>query len=151
MARVHDSIEITAPVEQVFDQWLRFEDYPCFMVDIAEVRPVGDGRMHWRGCINGEMREWEAEVIENVPGRRLAWRDPAHLNDAVVDMVPTEFGTTWLSVDMEVEPSEPTHDASAYLEAANRRVHLNLERFREHVLGNLEPVTEREEPRPPLH
>lgn len=151
MAHVHDSIEISAPVEQVFEYWLRFEDYPCFMIDIAEVRHVGDGRMHWRGCINGEMREWEAEVIEKVPARRLAWRGPEHLNDAIVDMVPTAFGTTRLSVDMELEPSEPTHDASAYLEAAMRRVHLDLERFREHLLGDTVPGTHYEGPRRPLH
>jgi uncharacterized protein YndB with AHSA1/START domain len=38
---------IEAPVEHVFDAWLRFEDFPRFMPMVAEVRPVGDDRWQW--------------------------------------------------------------------------------------------------------
>jgi uncharacterized membrane protein len=38
---------IEAPVERVFDAWLRFEDFPRFMPMVAEVRPAGDDRWQW--------------------------------------------------------------------------------------------------------
>jgi uncharacterized membrane protein len=133
MARVHDSVEIAASPQTVFDHWLRFDAYPEVMTGIEEVRQTGDGRLHWRGYVNGRLREWDTELVENIPARRLAWIGPEHLNDAAIDLLPTEFGTTRLSVEMELEPVEPASDAVSYLDGAVRRVHLDLERFREWV------------------
>lgn len=131
MAHVHDSIEIAADPQTVFTYWTRFEIYPEFLTGIEAVRHRGNGQLHWHGFINGRLLEWETEVTECVPDARLAWSGPQHVNDMIVDIHSTEFGTTRLTVEAELEPVEATSDAVAYLEAATRRLHLDLERFRE--------------------
>ncbi|MFA5529323.1 MAG: SRPBCC family protein [Thiohalomonadaceae bacterium] len=137
MARIRDSIEIPATAETVYAYWMHFEIYPEFLSGIEEVRELGAGRLHWRGRINGQMREWDAEVVETVADTRLVWSGPEHVNDTIVEVRPTEFGTTRLTIEAEIEPSEHTDDAVGYLEEASRRLHLDLERFRERLLYDL--------------
>ncbi|MGE0080971.1 MAG: SRPBCC family protein [Thiohalomonadaceae bacterium] len=151
MARVHDSIEIAVEPETVYAYWTQFEAYPEFLTGIEEVRDLGDGRLHWRGFVNGNLREWETEVVEVVPDTRLAWNGPQHVNDMVVDVHPTDFGSTRITIEAELEPAEPTADAVAYLEAATRRLHLDLERFRERLLHELPPAREEATSPPPAH
>lgn len=149
MARVHDSIEVDVATEFAYAYWTQFESYPEFMTGIQEVRHLGNGRLHWRGCINGEMREWDVEVVETIAGRRLVWTGPEHLNDTIIDMHPTDFGTTRITIEAEIEPLEATTDAVGYLDAAARRVHLDLERFRERLQREL-PAMHAHQEQPPL-
>ena len=72
MAIVEKSIEIQAPIRAVHERWRRFDEYPAFLDGVCEVRRVAPGVLHWRARIAGRTREWQAEIVENVPGRRLA-------------------------------------------------------------------------------
>jgi uncharacterized membrane protein len=71
---VHETIEIDAPVEKVFDYWQRYENFPRFMPKVRSVRELGGGRSHWTvaGPV-GIPVEWDADVTELVPNEALAW------------------------------------------------------------------------------
>ena len=71
--RVHRTMTIAAPVEDVYAFWSRFENFPRFMEHVLEVHAFGDSS-HWR--VTGPAGipiEWDAEVIDRVPGRAIAW------------------------------------------------------------------------------
>lgn len=88
MAEVHESIEVNAPIRQVYAAWTNFTQFPRFMENVIEVNETGDGRYHWKakGPMGAEV-EWDAYVVENIPNELVAWRseegDGARVNGAV--------------------------------------------------------------------
>ena len=43
------------------------------MSGVEEVRQVGDAMTHWIAQIAGVRREWDAEIVEQVPDEKVAW------------------------------------------------------------------------------
>ena len=77
----HDdhSIEVAVTIarapQEVYDFWRRLENLPAFMENVVSVTETGGGRSRWvaRGPA-GETWEWDAEILEDQPGRLLVWR-----------------------------------------------------------------------------
>lgn len=73
--RVQKTITVHAPVEEVYELWSHPETFPRFMDHLRSVEPLGDGRYRWVAEGPGGLpAEWEAEVTEREPNRRVAWR-----------------------------------------------------------------------------
>lgn len=69
------AVTVTKPPQEVYDQWRRLEHLPEFMAHLEEVRATGPGTTHWRASAPfGRGVEWDAEMISEVPGERIAWR-----------------------------------------------------------------------------
>ena len=75
------SIEVNAPLKVVYNQWTQFEEFPQFMEGVEEVRQEGNNRLFWRAKIGGKVKEWEAEITEQVPDQGFPGR--------VLTVVPT--------------------------------------------------------------
>jgi uncharacterized membrane protein len=73
--RVEKSIIINRPAEELYRFWRDFEHLPRFMRNLEVVRQTGDRRYHWvaNGPANTRV-EWDAEIVEDVPNERIAWR-----------------------------------------------------------------------------
>ena len=74
MGSTTHSIEVDAPVRAVYNQWTQFEEFPRFMEGVEEVRQEGEKRLFWRAKIGGKVKEWEAEITEQVPDKKIAWQ-----------------------------------------------------------------------------
>ena len=74
MAAVEETIEVEVPVQTAYNQWTQFEEFPRFMEGVESVKQLDDTHLRWRAEIGGETREWNAEIIEQQPDRRIAWR-----------------------------------------------------------------------------
>src|SRR5439155_14869385 len=74
MATVEQSIEVEAPLRTAYNQWTQFEEFPQFMEGVQEVRQLDDTHLFWRADIAGKTAEWEAEIYEQIPDSRIAWR-----------------------------------------------------------------------------
>jgi uncharacterized membrane protein len=72
--RVHESIEVQAPLRDVFRYWSNFENFPSFMQNIEEVRMSGQDTSHWRvkGPL-GKSVEFDARTTEMDPKRGIGW------------------------------------------------------------------------------
>jgi uncharacterized membrane protein len=71
---VHKTININAPVEQVYAFWTNYQNFPRFMANVREVRPTANGRSHWTVAGPGGVPiSWTAKLTEQVPNRLLAW------------------------------------------------------------------------------
>src|SRR5690606_32207958 len=44
---VQKTIQINAPVEEVFNFWDNYQNFPHFMSNVREVRDLGDNRSRW--------------------------------------------------------------------------------------------------------
>src|SRR3954452_19585565 len=73
MERIEKSIEVRCPLNQVYNQWTQFEEFPRFMAGVKEVRQLDDTHVHWHAEIWGKDKEWDAEITEQGPDRKIAW------------------------------------------------------------------------------
>lgn len=81
---IAQAITVNKPPETVYAFWRKLENLPRFMTHLASVVELGDGRSLWRAESPGPLPdvEWEAKIVDDVPGERIAWRS---VEDADVD------------------------------------------------------------------
>lgn len=72
---VRESMRLEAPIEDVYRFWRRLENLPTFMTHLKRVTETSDGRSHWVAAgPAGLAVEWDAEIINEVENKVLAWR-----------------------------------------------------------------------------
>ena len=134
MASVHESIEIDAPVRVAYDQWTQFETFPDFMDGVKEVTQLDDTHLHWVAEIGGKREEWEAEITEQVPDERIAWRSlSGNGNAGTVAFEQVAPGRTRVTVGLEYDAAGLVEKAGSALGVDDRRVQADLQRFRKLV------------------
>jgi uncharacterized membrane protein len=72
--RVQESIEVQAPLQDVYNSWSNFENFPRFMENIEEVRMTGQDTSHWK--VKGPLGvsvEFDAKTTEMNPERGVGW------------------------------------------------------------------------------
>lgn len=73
--RVVAAITVNRPRDEVYGFWRRFEGLPSFMDHVESVSVDDTGRVHWVvKAPAGRTVEWDAELTEDLPGERIAWR-----------------------------------------------------------------------------
>jgi len=65
---------VKAPVADVYERWLAFEDYPKFITAIKRVRKLDANHFVASLAFNGKQYETMLEMMLCVPERRFAWR-----------------------------------------------------------------------------
>ena len=72
---VEETLQVSAPVDRVWDLWSNFESFPRFMAHLREVRKIDEGRSRWIATgPAGVPAEWEAVVTDWVPSQFIGWR-----------------------------------------------------------------------------
>src|SRR3954471_15580565 len=105
MSTVEKSIEVELPVSTVYNQWTQFEEFPQFMEGVEEVIQIDDTRLHWVAEIAGAKREWDAEIVDQQPDQRIAWRSiDGTGTGGIVTFQPAGAAATRVNLQMEVEP-----------------------------------------------
>ncbi|HSO51548.1 MAG TPA: SRPBCC family protein [Actinomycetes bacterium] len=99
--------EVQAPVAQVYAYWRDFSNFPSFMPDVEEVTVTGPSTSHWKvsGPL-GKSVEWDAEIIEDVPNQRIAWKSigDADVDNAGAVRFDDRGATTNIEVSLEYDP-----------------------------------------------
>lgn len=66
---------VERPSEEVWRRWRRLDELPRYLRHIESVETLDGRRSRWTAVTPGGRRvEWEAEIVEEDPGRRLAWQ-----------------------------------------------------------------------------
>ena len=81
---VEVSIDVEVPVRAAYQQWARFEDFPKFMSGVHEVQQLDEKHLRWRADVAGKEKKWNAEIVEQIPYMRIAWRSTSWMRDAGV-------------------------------------------------------------------
>ncbi|MBW3657051.1 MAG: SRPBCC family protein [Actinobacteria bacterium] len=69
------SLTVNRAPDEVYRRWRRLEDLPGFSSHVTSVEVRDRRRSHWVATApGGTTVEWDAEIVADVPGRRIAWR-----------------------------------------------------------------------------
>src|SRR6478735_7868608 len=82
MHKIDKFIVVDRPVSTVYNQWTQFETFPQFMRDIEEVRQLDDTHLHWKAKLGGREKQWDAEITEQEPDRRITWKSVSGAHNA---------------------------------------------------------------------
>ena len=118
MNAAETSIVVNAPVAQVYEQWLRFEDLPKFIKSLGQVQRIDDTHFSFRSFRDGKEQHGVIEVVRQIPERRIAWRTiTEEVGLGVVCFEPRSDRTTEITLKLRsvFDPSISGHSADEYL------------------------------------
>ena len=134
MATIEKAIDVDVPVRIAYNQWTQFEEFPRFMEGVEEVRQNDDTTLHWVAEVGGKKKEWDANITEQIPDQRIAWRTVAgDANGGVVTFHKVDDNRTRITLQMEYEPEGFVESIGDKLGFMSRRVQGDLERFKRFI------------------
>ena len=128
---------VNAPVSDVYERWLAFEEYPKFITVIKRVRKLDPYHFVASIRFNGKHYEATLEMMLRVQDRRLAWRTfsqghtPAHLATGVVSFLSQRDRMTRITLKL----------TSSFGGAVSRRVDKYLRNFKGLIEAQTRPET----------
>jgi uncharacterized membrane protein len=134
MKTIEESIEIDVPVSTAYNQWTQFESFPQFMDGVERVEQKSDERLRWVAEVGGHRREWEAEITEQHPDHRVAWKAlDGDGPDGVVTFHKLDDSRTKVMLQFDYEPEGTTESIGSLLGLDSHRVKNDLESFKEFI------------------
>jgi uncharacterized membrane protein len=141
MTSVEQRIDVDVPVTVAYDQWTQFETFPQFMDGVQSVVQRDDRTLDWVVTVAGQRREWTAEIVDQTPDQRVAWKSIAGTENAgAVLFAPLGSDRTRITLRIEAEPDgivDRMGEAAGFLD---RRVQGDLERFKTFIEARRTPT-----------
>jgi len=131
---VEESIELDVPVSTAYNQWTQFEEFPRFMQSVEEVRQLDDTHLHWRANVAGKTEEWDAEITEQIPDERIAWRSTSGVpNSGVVTFHKLGAKRSKVMLQMDYTPQTAGERIGNAIGGVKLTAKANLQRFKDLV------------------
>ncbi|GAB2602800.1 SRPBCC family protein [Pseudactinotalea suaedae] len=133
MSQVQKSIDVEVPVSTAYNQWTQFESFPEFMGGVESITQTDDTHLHWVTNIAGVEREFDAEITEQHPDQRIAWRstggDTQHAG--VITFHRLDDTSTRVMAQIDWQPSDLVEKIGSAVNVDDRQVESDLKRFKE--------------------
>jgi uncharacterized membrane protein len=134
MATVKETVEVNVPLRTAYNQWTQFETFPQFMDNVESVTQLDDTHLRWVAEIGGETREWQAEIVDQEPDRRIAWEavEP-HGPSGIVTFESLGPDETRIDVELTWEPEGAKEKLGSAVGYDSKQVKGDLKRFKEKI------------------
>ena len=134
MTTIERTIDVRVPVRTAYNQWTQFESFPYFMEGVERVIQLDDRTTHWETTVAGAHREFDAEITEQHPDERVAWKTVSGKGNAgVVTFHKLSDTSCRVTVQIDWEPEGLVEKAGAAVGVDDRQVQGDLERFKEFI------------------
>jgi uncharacterized membrane protein len=134
LSEVEASCEVDVPVRTAYDQWTQFEDFPRFMSSVQEVHQIDDTHLHWNAKVAGKPKQWDAEITEQIPDQRIAWRSTSGpLSMGVVTFDKVREDCTRVTLRMVYGPESMDEKIGDALGAVKMEAQRNLANFKKMI------------------
>ncbi|NHC45588.1 SRPBCC family protein [Motilibacter aurantiacus] len=131
---VEKSIEVAVPIRTAYNAWTRFEDFPQFMGGVTSVQQLDDRRLSWVAEIAGVKREWQAEILQQLPDEKVAWAaTEGATNAGQVTFTPIGPAKTRVTLHLEYEPEGLIEAVGDKLNIVERQAVSDLEKFKSYI------------------
>ena len=132
MSNIEESVEVQVAVATAYNQWTQFEEFPRFMDGVESVTQVDETHLHWVTKIGGKREEFDAEVTEQTPDQRIAWKSTGGAQHAgVVTFHRLDEDVTRIMLQLDIEPSGVVEKVGDAVGVPKRQVKGDLQRFKE--------------------
>jgi len=139
--RIHESIAINRPLDDLFAFWRDLENLPSIMSHVQSVQSTGERRSHWRAnTAERKPVEWDTELLIVAPNEKILWRsvegaDVPNEGMVAFETLPGGRGTL-VKIDLQYRPAHAKL-ASAFLRlfggAPQHQVREDLRRFKQRI------------------
>ncbi|ASW55189.1 SRPBCC family protein [Plantactinospora sp. KBS50] len=135
MSTVTESIDVNVPVNTAYNQWTQFESFPKFMGGVESITQLDDRRTHWVTKVAGVRREFDAEITEQHPDERVAWKsldgDTRHAGVVTFHRLNNE--QTRVTIQLDWRPEGLVEKAGNAVGADDHQVKADAKRFKEFI------------------
>ena len=135
MSTVKETVEVDVPVRTAYNQWTQFEEFPNFMEGVEEVTQLDDRHNHWTTKIGGVRREFDTEIVDQLPDERITWRTTSGDTQqrGMVRFQSLDATHTRVELTMDLEPSGAAEKTADWTGMIDRRVKGDMRRFKEFI------------------
>jgi len=134
LSKIQESVDVSVPVSTAYNQWTQFEEFPKFMEGIESVRQLDDRHLHWKAEIAGKDLEWDAEITEQIPDQRIAWRSQAGVrNCGVVTFHRLSDRSCRVALQLDYAPEGVIENVGDFFGIVRRRARGDLDRFKQFI------------------
>jgi uncharacterized membrane protein len=134
MANIEKSIDVEVPVRTAYNQWTQFQEFPRFMDGVTTVTQLDDRSLRWQASIGGKDKEWTAEITEQRPDERVAWKSTSGAKNAgVVTFHRLADRKTRVMLQLEYDPEGVVENVGDAVGVVSTRVTGDLKRFKEFI------------------
>ena len=123
------------PVTTAYNQWTQFEPFPHFLDEVEQITQIDDTHTHWKVSIGGQEREFDAEITEQHPDERVAWRsiggETAHAG--VVTFHKLSDVSSRVTVQIDWNPEGVVENLGSFFGADSPAVKKDLKNFKEFI------------------
>jgi len=134
VSTVTEHVDVDVPVRTAYNQWTQFEEFPRFMEGVNEIHQLDPTHTHWKTEIGGVKREFDAEITEQLPDERVAWKSTEGEKQAgVVTFHRLDDTRTRVTVQMDYEPQGLVEKTGSALGVVGHRVKGDLRRFKDYI------------------
>jgi uncharacterized membrane protein len=138
VTNIVESIDVGVPVDVAYNQWTEFREFPSFMKKVENVEQVEDEKLHWKAQVLWSHREWDANIIDQIPDERIIWQSKGakgHVDGAVTfhELSPN---MTRILLVLQYHPQGFFEHTGNLWRAQGRRARLELKHFQRHVMTN---------------
>jgi uncharacterized membrane protein len=128
------SVDVEVPVRTAYDQFTQFEEFPRFMENVNRIEQLDDTTTRWTVEVAGAERTWDADITEQRPDERIAWRSRGETKHAgVVTFHRLDEARTRVMLQLDVEPEDWVEKAGDALGVIDRSAKKDLENFKSFI------------------
>jgi uncharacterized membrane protein len=131
---VQESVDVAVPLETAYNQFTQFEDFPKFMHRVEKLEQRDETHLVWHENIWGLRREWEAEITDQRPNERIAWKSLSGTQTSgVVTFHRLSDRLTRIEVNLDFQPQGLLERTASGFRMSRRALKSDLMRFKAFV------------------
>jgi uncharacterized membrane protein len=137
MPQIIETVDVNVPVSVAYNQWTQFESFPHFLDEVVSITQIDDTHNHWVVNVGGAEREFDAEITEQHPDERVAWRSIGGETEhaGVVTFHKLDESTTRVTAQIDWDPQGLLEKVGALVGAGSHAVKKDLDNFKEFIEG----------------
>ncbi|MEJ6554369.1 cyclase [Microbacterium esteraromaticum] len=137
MPQIIETIDVNVPVTVAYNQWTQFESFPHFLDEVVSITQIDDTHNHWVVNVGGAEREFDAEITEQHPDERVAWRSVGGETEhaGVVTFHKLDENTTRVTAQIDWDPQGLLEKLGSLVGAGSHAVKKDLDNFKKFIEG----------------
>jgi uncharacterized membrane protein len=131
---VEEHIDVGVDLATAYDQFTQFEDWPEFMHRVERIEQRDEATLMWHENIWGVRRSWEAEITDQTPCERIAWRSKGGTQTiGVVTFHRLSENLTRILMTVDFQPKGLFEKTASGTRISRRAIKSDLMRFKAYI------------------